>query len=725
MKKLSLKYGEFTDLKRVFLTSENGLPVESVNSIAFSGDDLYITAEGSLYRYAGGELKKLPLGADKIIEVGGSVYICKGNSLYIMENENIREISEFDAPVIDISIGLDDSFWLITEKTLYLKTEGGFSEICGLPENTACLAAVDNKSKYDESVYIGSKTDGFMSLKGKRRHWGELLPDNSGCLSNSITAVKRDVFGYLWVASKKGVNVYDGRSVWFSGKDVFSVPDGSFNDIYFAPDGKKYFAADTGLIILSEGKLNYYSYGVWLKHPKVTLVSASKNGAVAAVTPRGISVITPVVATLEKKAEYYDKMAEKYYVRKDGYCVLRRLKKQGDLDSGVLENTDNDGLFTGLYCASQCFRYKATGDPRALANAKRSLYALIKLTEVSGKKGFIARAIRYKDEHNYGTGNREEWCPCENDPDCEWLGETSSDEVTGHFYAYGIYYDLVADDEDKKKIAETVKNVIDHIIENDFHLSDVDNIPTTWANWNPASLNGDDRWFYERGTNSLEILSFLKTAFHVTGDKKYDDIFNMLIKKHHYGMNVMRYKAEDAHIGHIDDQLDFANIYALIKYTDDEAQKEIFKMGLTHHFAYERVERSPWFNITYGALTGQNCDIEAAAKGLSEMTLDLVRYPAYNSYRKDIVWDDEQEKIGLPKQLKYPVEYYNRPMHHYDGNPFLCDAGCEEFVETYKSNDNRLAFLPGSGGADGMSAVTPYVYLLPYWMARYYNLLED
>ena len=349
---------------------------------------------------------------------------------------------------------------------------------------------------------------------------------------------------------------------------------------------------------------------------------------------------------------------------------------------------------------------------------------MIKLTEVTGKKGFTARATRYAHEENFSTGNREEWHICENDPGCEWLGETSSDEMTGHYFAYGIYFDLVADAEEKKRIAEVVRTITDHILENNFHLCDVDGVPTTWANWEPDLLNNDDRWYYEKGTNSLEILSFLKTTYHVTGDKKYNDVYEMLIAKHHYAMNCMQYKCEDGHVAHIDDQLDFTNIYPLLMYTDCPAQREVFKMGLTHHWQYERVERSPFFNIVYGALTENSCDIENAARSLAEMNLDLVRWPVFNSYRKDIVWDTEQEEMGVPAQLKYPVEYGSRVLVHYDGNPFVCDSGAEEFVNINAKIVNRTSTLPGTG-ADGMCAMQPYVYLLPYWMGRYHGLIGD
>lgn len=715
-------------MTKKFLTPDDSVVCSESVTAAFAGDKLYITQPDCLLMYYGGKLTKMPIRASRLMSEKGKLYAVVGNALCeITESDSVKKIFDFPSPVIDVSEATDGSFWAVTEDFLYLKNGDSFEEICSLPENTVCLAALDNKCKYGETVYVGSSTAGLMSMKGKRRHWAELLPDVTGVLGSDIRTVKIDAMGNLWVGSDNGMNVYDHKSCWLSGKNVFSLPEGSFNGMAFASDGKKYFATDTGLIILGEGKLSYYSFGTWLPYPSVTSVAVSKSGAIAAVTERGISVITPVTMTLSRKAANYDSLAEKYFVRKDGYSVTRRLKKAGDIESGVLLNSDNDGLFTGLYCASQCFRYAVTHEEKAKSNAKRAVEAMIKLTEITGKRGFTARALRYSDEENFGTGDREEWHICEDNPDCEWLGETSSDEMTGHYFAYGLYYDLCADDSEKKKIAETVRAITDHIIENNFHLSDVDGIPTTWANWEPALLNNDDRWYYERGTNSLEILSFLKTAYHVTNDEKYEKVFKKLIKEYHYGMNTMQYKVEDAHIAHIDDQLDFTNIYPLITYTDDESLKEIFKMGLHHHYTYEKIERSPMFNIVYGSLTNNSCNIEEAAAELSEMTLDLVQWQTYNSYRPDLVWDDEQEKAGLPPQLKIPVEYHSRRVEHYDSNPFICDSGCDEFVSSENKKLNRTAFLPGAGGSSscGKEMMMPYIFLLPYWMGRYHGLLGD
>lgn len=725
MKKYTLNFGEFKQFDKVFLTAEKGVDPASVTSVAFCGEALYIATAKGTFEYNNGNVKKLSFSADKFFSADGKLYGANGNNLYTIKNGKSKKIAEFDSPVVDISVALDKSLWLITADSLFLSDDGEFKKIVELPSETVCVAALDNKAKYAETVYVGSTAEGLLSMKGKRRHWAELLPDNTGVMSKKINCLQIDALGHLWVGSDEGLNIYDGRNYWFNGNDFYSVPSGSFNDMFFAADGKKYFATNTGLITLVEGKISYFSYGAWLMHPTVTKIAVSDKGAIAAVTPRGISIITSKYMTLADKAKHFDDLTVKYFTRNEGYHVDRVLRKYGDLDSGWLPNSDNDGLFTGLYCASQCFRYAVTKDEEARKNAKRAVEAMIKLTEVTGKSGFTARATRYTDDEYFGTGNREEWHVCKDNPDCEWLGETSSDEMTGHYFAYGIYYDLVADKKEKKKIADVVKKITDHIIENNFHLCDVDGVPTTWANWEPDLLNNDDRWYFERGTNSLEILSFLKTTYHVTGDEKYNKVFDMLIQKHHYAMNCMQYKVEDCHIAHIDDQLDFTNIYNLITYTENDAQKEIFKMGLTHHFDYEKIERAPFFNIVYGSLTNNPCDIENAAKSLSEINLDLVVWPTYNSYRKDIEIDYSPEELGCAPQLKYPVEYSSRLIVNYDGNQFVCDSGVEEFVNIDKKSANRAAALPGTSGANGMRTVMPYIYLLPYWMGRYHGLLGD
>ena len=248
MKKSALYLGEFKQYDKVFITSGNGIDVEKVTSVAFEGETLYVLCNGNVFEYCDKKVKKLSVKASALFSRNGKLYASVGNTLCEIKNGKSKKIAEFDCPVVDISVALDGSTWLITEKDLYLYENNEYKQVVDLPDGTVCLAALNNKTKYGETVYVGSTVEGLLSMKGKRRHWAELLPSNTGVSSHKINCLQIDALGHLWVGSDEGLNIYDGKNYWFNGNDFYSVPDGSFNDMYFAPDGKKYFATNTGII---------------------------------------------------------------------------------------------------------------------------------------------------------------------------------------------------------------------------------------------------------------------------------------------------------------------------------------------------------------------------------------------------------------------------------------------------------------------------------------------
>ena len=113
-----------------------------------------------------------------------------------------------------------------------------------------------------------------------------------------------------------------------------------------------------------------------------------------------------------------------------------------------------------------------------------------------------------------------------------WKGDTSSDEVDGHYFAYSIYYDVAADEAEKKEIREYVS--ADHRPHPRQRpaLRRPSGKPTTWGVWSPEKLNHDLRRLGDRGLNSLEILSHLKVAEHIVGKPRYAETFKELIEKH-------------------------------------------------------------------------------------------------------------------------------------------------------------------------------------------------
>lgn len=640
-----IKTEKFPQLTRRVLTTENGLKSNNVTAMRFDNNGvLFVGTDKGLSRFDGEKFSPVNIGVKDAeiamiyFDADNHMFVGVGNSMLEFDGKKKVSVKEFSSELVDVKVDLDGKTWILTETVLYkLDDKGGYEIEIGVPGKGSCLAVYKNNK-----VYVGTNGGGLHALAGKRWHWSELMHGVTGSLSDTVTCLYMDPVGNIWVGTDKGVCVYDDNSYWLDHSKIAGLPEAYITDMAIAENGDKYFATTTGLIHQHNGRLSYYGYKRWLPSPHATGVAISPDGTVCVSTDNGISLFETKMMSLKEKAVELRSQTEKYNVNR-GYVLDRHLDNEGvvSLDEGYVPATDNDGLWTGLYTAALCFEYACTKDPEVRAMAKRSLLAMIRLTRITGIEGFTARAIRYPDSRDYGTGVRHEWhfTKDEDGEECEWLGETSSDEMVGHFYCYANYYDLVADDEEKALIADVVNKILNHIIDNNFRLVDTDGLPTTWANWDPDLLNNDHKWIYERGTNSLQMLTFLKIGYHITGDEKYEKLFVKFAGQKHFAMNLMQYKIPDGHLLHIDDSHDFLMISLLMKYTEDPNLRSIFAMGLTHHWEDEKVERNAFFNFVYGASTGERYNAEDAVDELMDCPMDQVMWSLYNSYRSDLKWD--------------------------------------------------------------------------------------
>jgi nicotinamidase-related amidase len=65
--------------------------------------------------------------------------------------------------------------------------------------------------------------------------------------------------------------------------------------------------------------------------------------------------------------------------------------------------------------------------------------------------------------------------------------------------------------------------------------------------WSPEYLNHNLTWTDQNGLNSLQIVSWLLSAYRLTGDPKFQHEINKLVEKHQYGINIINTK--DVHPG--------------------------------------------------------------------------------------------------------------------------------------------------------------------------------
>lgn len=701
MKKLTINANSFQQKIRTLYTQNDGLDCCEITALSFSADgSLYIGTKQGLYVFRDGAFSscapKTPV--DMIYSCRcGKLFVSCASTLYTMAEGKITFKQDFDGKIVKIS--KDDNFlWLSTTDKIYKYSGETFEPYADVEYG----GVTDMTVFADRRIYCANHM-GVMAMHGKRPHWTRLSHLTCDLPECRVNAVANDECGYLWVGTDKGVFLYDGYTKWYSSNDLPYLAKGNVKDIIIGQKGTRYITANYGLIIQYGVKDTVLTSGRWLPRGEITAVAVSQNeDEIWVGTDSGLARIEYREMTLKSKADYMQNLLDTYYDR-EGYFTHCYLEKENDMTSAKPCITDNDGLFTGIYLGVQAYRYAATKDPKAKENCDKAAKALLKLQSITGIDGFTARAYRRPGEIGYGDGYHEFHKAKDEISDLEWRGETSSDEMVGHFFGLSLYFDFVADENQKTEVCRSLCAIVDHAIRNGDVLCDEDGLPTTWAHWGPQELNRDDIRTNERGVNSLEYLMMLKVAYEMSGDKKYGEYYDYLISKEHYALNAARHKIVDKHVMHIDDNLCFLTSLTLFRYEQNPHLRQILFMGLRHHWEYERIERAPLWNIAYGAITGEFCDLDAAIRSLEELPLDMINYEMKNSVRPDIEWDDGQELFDGEPQMKQPLPYDENKLTNFDSNPFLPD---------YPARNHQ-------------SAENPHIYLLPYWLGRYYGLIAD
>ncbi|MBQ7542042.1 MAG: hypothetical protein IJT44_07115 [Clostridia bacterium] len=692
--------GVFSQRIRSVYTSADGLPSDRVMCVLPDTDGtVYVGTDAGLFRMD--EDGFCPVCEDTLCAPvhrirrfsDGSLAVLSENRFFALRGGALSLLREFPDRVADFS-NARGLYWFLTEAELLCidpltnevwvrrNLEGGRGH---------CLAVNDT------DIYIS--TDSFLStVHGKRREWKNIVPDFCDMPDKTAHTLCFDGAGYLWLGTEDGAAIYDNTNLWLTGESLSQLPQNAVYAIAHDAVGGVWFASDVGVICLKRGALKYYSADRWVPCGRVNDLAVMADGeTVYAATNKGLSVISACPMTLADKADLFEDTIERYHVRR-GF-VATRIIRGYDMNSGEVQISDNDGLWTACHVAAESFRYAVTGDPTALSRARRGMQALLLLQRISGIPGFTARAVRYPGETGFGNGHNE-WRPAP-DGTCEWKGETSSDEMTGHFFGGCIYYDLCASDDEKPVIRDALCGIMEHIIRSGYRLVDADGLPTTWACWDPALLNNDDKWAFERGVNSLELLAFLKVCAHISGDRKYETLYQRFVHLHHYPLNAARHKIRDAHICHIDDNLAFLASFTLLRLERDSAVRALILCGMEDHWQYERVERQPLFAFIHALFTERDADLAEGVQTLREIPLDMIHYAMENSKRKGLTFDTQQEAWHEAPQVLSPLPYDERNVHRPDNGGFALDA------------------------AGGDRAQEPTMFLRPYWLGRYFGLLRE
>ncbi len=713
-KKVLSKINNFRDVKigkdgRAWLTSSEGLFVVESGKIKSFGKKI----NGPTYEIG--------------INSSGEVWIGAWNGLYKVEGDTVKKESGIDGPIANVAF-LNGRFFVSTLKGVHEKFNGQWVLIKG-PWGTT----IRDLKMVDGVLYIASWT-GLYSLHGSyNTSAGAVVNDLNSynksknsydqLLSRNMQGMAVDHKGRLWVGSRAGIDVFKNGKRIKSLTPKEGLPSTDIRSLSVDADGKIWIGTGKGLARYDEGKWSFLHSLRWLPDNEVHDVSFDSEGSAWVATRNGLSVIKKRKMTLESKAAFFQKLVRDRHVRPPGLVERCALPEPGNLEKHEPMDTDNDGSFTGLYLASECYRYAVTGSEEAKAHAIEAYRAMEFLQTVTDTPGFVARTVVPSDWNEMADENRtftpqqeadnlvrgSRWKNMNNNlwrksSDGKWLwkGDTSSDEMTGHFFAYHVYYDLVADEKEKKRVAKHIAKIMDYIIDGGYDLIDIDGKATRWGVWSPEKLNNDPDWWLEKGINSVEILSYLTATWHCTKDEKYQKEIEKLLTKHNYAENILTpmHPGNDyfTYIGY--DLLSFT-YPALFKYEKDPARLALYRKSLETWFAPIKKDGSPMYSFFYKRFSDGKIQIDDCMFLLRDVPLDMVQWTVDNSKREDIKIVHRPVENRFQSERLLPAS--ERPIFRWDRNVYR--------------------FTQVGGLFKGKMEGSSVFWLLPYWMGRYEGII--
>jgi hypothetical protein len=270
--------------------------------------------------------------------------------------------------------------------------------------------------------------------------------------------------------------------------------------------------------------------------------------------------------------------------------------------------------------------------------------------------------------------------------------------------AFYTYFEHIAkDDAEERKLIETqIREVTDYIVGNGYQLIDFDGKRTRWGFWDPESLNYNPMDYIEAGLNALQILSFLKVAHHVTGDKKYHEHYEKLAIEHGYLQNIMLVKkAYPQENNHSDDQLGFVAWYPILQLEHDPIARQALLRGVAYHYEVVRPEQPSFYTFAYATINPGKADIQGAVENLRQIPTDRRTWAQKNSHRADVEISAYPNRFGKPV-LTRVVPADERVFEKWNADPYVPDDGGDGRLE-----DDGAAFL------------------LPYWMGRFHGFIAE
>ena len=276
-------------------------------------------------------------------------------------------------------------------------------------------------------------------------------------------------------------------------------------------------------------------------------------------------------------------------------------------DTPIVGSQEDCPIHTGCYLAGLAFRYAVTKEAEVRTWADATMEGILKLENVTGEPGCVARSFNKTEPPVGGAPNWHEqafffpmeWHESTALPGYRWMGDLSSDQFTGLMFGVTLYWELCADDAHKQIAADFIDRLMSRCLEHNLKIVDADGKMTLWGNFCPDLPH--------EKLNALLILAHLRTALHVTKKNVYEAAYKRLITKYKYDdeaiLATVMWPPEWRNEG--DDSLVAMALYHLMRFEQNPNLLQKYRMSLNRLWYLWKDRDDPLIRTMYQALTGE------------------------------------------------------------------------------------------------------------------------
>lgn len=411
-------------------------------------------------------------------------------------------------------------------------------------------------------------------------------------------------------------------------------------------------------------------------------------------------------------------------------------------------NVIHAGVWTGRYLGGIGYQYAVTKDPKVREHGGQILKALRVLQEVTGKPGLLARGYvkghgPVEDWERNGADSKE-WHQGQGAyADYRFYSDVSVDNLNSVLYGYAIYYDLAADEEQKKYIAYDTDRLMTHLLDNHFRIIDLDGEPTLWGHVGVDPDPSRDEYYAKQYADrprrvpfpgvsklplraNLMMLPDLLIAEHITGNPRYRETYNKIIARFKDNPEPEFYRQPItlerlARFDHSPEGQNYEALYNLIRYESDPELLAKYRSWVTSLwennwtegnsiFAYMTMSLVPEYRSadkrtqlpSDAAVPHATEGLKLARQSLVEFPFDRVMHPVMNSLRSDIEINPFTKESGRLQAAK-PLPMKDRPLDNeyvWKGNPYQLDGWLKPTVTgvAFSADDPKAAWFVDAGG---------------------------